>query len=359
MILIVGGGIGGLSLAACLARRGVEAEVIERQVTWTTVGGGITLYPNGMRALEAVGAREEVEEHGLALDRIRILGGDGRVLAEAPGDVWGGVGRTFLVDRRVLQRALLRASAGVPIRLGTTVDGIEVAGDRATVAFSDGTANRYDLVVGADGIYSTVRRMAFGRASLRYVGQMYWRTSATMDIVDTPTMMFDRDRYVVVFPLGGGKTYVAFQVRTSDPLSDDEGRVEALFDRFADFGDPAPTALEALARDPGLHFGPAEEIRDHRWHAGPVALIGDAAHACSPTMAQGGSLAIEDGVVLAEELAGQPAVEAAVTAFVGRRAPRVAWVRDRTHAEIEMLNAGAAHLAERSRHTEAVLGAPI
>src|SRR5579871_843956 len=217
VILIVGGGIGGLSLAACLARTGVDVELVERQATWTTVGGGITLYPNGMRALEAFGARDEVEANGRPLDRLRILARDGRVLAETRGEAWEGVGRTFMVDRRALQRVLVRAAEGVRVRLGTTITGITVDGDGAKVAFGDGRANRYDLVVGADGIRSTVRRLIFGPPLVRFVGQMYWRTSVTADLVDTATMMFDRDRYVVVFPLGGGSTYVAFQLRTDKP----------------------------------------------------------------------------------------------------------------------------------------------
>jgi 2-polyprenyl-6-methoxyphenol hydroxylase-like FAD-dependent oxidoreductase len=123
VILIVGGGIGGLSLAACLARGGIDAEVIERHARWTTIGGGITLSPNGMRALEAVGARADVEARGLPLERIRTLGRDGRALAETPEEDWAGIGRTFVVDRRGLRRALRGAVEGVRVRLGRDTDG--------------------------------------------------------------------------------------------------------------------------------------------------------------------------------------------------------------------------------------------
>jgi 2-polyprenyl-6-methoxyphenol hydroxylase-like FAD-dependent oxidoreductase len=287
MILIVGGGIGGLSLAACLARRGIACELVERQPGWTTVGGGITLYPNGMRALRAVGASAAVEAGGVALDRYRILARDGRLLSEQPGESWGGVGRTFLVDRRVLQGALLGAVGDVPVRLGVTVSRLTLGRQRAVVAFTDGTAGEYDLVVGADGIRSRVRRLAFGDVAPRYVGQMYWRASTEADLVDCPTMMFDQDRYVVVFPVGGGRTYLAWQLRTERPM---EGRAAgSLGARFADFAEPCGAAIECVRDRAGVHFGPAEEIASERWSAGNAVLIGDAAHACSPTMAQGGA----------------------------------------------------------------------
>jgi len=359
LILIVGGGIGGLSLAACLARAGIDCEVVERNPVWTTVGGGITLFPNGMRALDAIGARPEVDAAGLPLELIRLLARDGLELAVAPGEAWDGIGRTVVVDRRALQRALRTAAAAVPVRLGTGVAGIDTHSAGVHVTFSDGTTGDYEVVVGADGIRSTVRRLVFGPPTIRYVGQMYWRTAVAADLVEVATMMFDRDRYVVVFPVGGGVTYVAFQLRSSEPLADAEGTVAQLRARFADFAAPAPSALDAVDGDPALHFGPAEEVVDHLWHCGSVVLIGDAAHACSPTMAQGGSLAIEDAVVLSEELARQRIAAAALEAFAARRAPRAAWVRGRTHQEIEMLNRGVGHLGERSQETKAVLGQPI
>lgn len=362
MILIVGGGIAGLALAARLTRLGLPCELVERDPAWSTVGGGITLYPNGLRALRAVGVAAEVEARGARLERLRVLDRTGRLLSERPGDAWAGVGATVMIDRQALQAVLRDAAAAVPTRLGVAIASISTAEQdgNAAVVFSDGTRGRYDLVVGADGIRSSVRRLCFEPVRPRPVGQTYWRTSRRVELVDCATMMVDADRYVAVMPLGGGMTYLAWQVHAAVPFDDPpEGRIARLRARFADFGEPAASALASLGDEAELHFGPAEELDIAAWHRGPVVLIGDAAHACSPTLAQGGSLAVEDAVVLAEELARGVDRETALAAFVARRKPRVDWVRERTHHEIEQLNRGADHLAERTEQVRAVLARAI
>jgi 2-polyprenyl-6-methoxyphenol hydroxylase-like FAD-dependent oxidoreductase len=239
--------------------------------------------------------------------------------------------------------------------MGTTVASLRDHGDRVEVALTDGTGHEVELVVGADGIRSRVRDLAIGRLTPRYVGQMYWRGSVDDAIVDTATMLFDKDRFVALLPLGLGVTYIALQEHCPAPT--DTGSL----DRFADFGGPVPAAIDALRADGTAHFGPAEEIERDEWRAGRVILIGDAAHACSPTLAQGGSLAIEDAIVLAELLAGGSDTDAALDAFVARRQPRAAWVRERTHHQIELLNAGAPHehLAQGMRETYARLAEEI
>lgn len=363
MILIAGGGIAGLSLAARLARLGLPCELVEREPVWTAIGGGITLYPNGLRALRAVGVAGEVEARGAVLERLRILDRAGRLASERPGDAWDGVGPTVMIDRQVLQAVLRKAAADVPTRLGVEIAAISSSdGDGlAAVGFSDGSQGRYSLVVGADGIRSSVRALAFGAVEPRYVGQLYWRTAARVELVDCATLQVDADRYVAVMPLGGGMSYLAWQVHAAVPFEDpQQDRIARLSARFADFAEPATSALESLRDDASLHFGPAEELAIATWHRGPVVLVGDAAHACSPTMAQGGSLAIEDAVVLAEELARhglrRPVDrETALAAFVARRKPRVDWVRERTHLEIERLNRGASHLDERTATVREVL----
>ena len=362
MILVVGGGIGGLSLAIALAQRGIPCEVVEREPRWTTVGGGIALYPNGHRALRVLGLDRAVESAGAQIDRVQTLARNGTVVADFPGEAWPGVGVVVAIHRPVLQDILVGAAGSVPVRMGTEVQALRVERSGVDVDFTDGTSGAYDLVVGADGIRSSVRELAFGPIAPRFVGQMYWRTAVAKDLVTCSTMAFDEQRFVALLPLGGGITYVALQAHVPEPFDEPlAGRSARARARFADFGGPVPAALAALGDDASVHFGPAEEIDRDEWRAGRVVLIGDAAHACSPTLAQGGSLAIEDAVVLAELLAGEPSIDTALDAFVARRAPRARWVRDRTHEQIHLLNSGAPHehLAAGMRATYARLAEPI
>ncbi len=358
-VLIVGGGIAGLSLATALRQRVIDCEIVERDPQWTTVGAGIALYPNGLRALAALGLDHAVEDAGKPIELVRTLSANGAVISEFPGEVWEGVGRTVAIHRARLQAVLRAAAAATPVRMGTTVVALTEAQDAVEVAFSDGTRGRYDLVVGADGIRSQVRATCFDASPPRYVGQMYWRMAVAAEVVPTATMMFDDDRFVAMLPLGHGETYMAAQLFRPEPvdLAPDTwlGEVRA---RFADFAAPVSDALAAL--DPkAIHFGPAEEIERDQWRAERVVLIGDAAHACSPTLAQGGSLAFEDALVLAEHLATMADMNSALDAFVARREPRARWVRERTRMHMQVLNEGAGRLPMLLRETFDHLAGPV
>jgi 2-polyprenyl-6-methoxyphenol hydroxylase-like FAD-dependent oxidoreductase len=164
-------------------------------------------------------------------------------------------------------------------------------------------------------------------------------------------------------PMAADLTYVALQLHCEHAFDEPAaGLVDRARRRFADFQGPAAAALTHLDADHLVHFGPAEEIVRDVWRAGRVVLIGDAAHACSPTLAQGGSLAVEDAVVLAGLVGGATApgaIDRALDAFVARREPRARYVRERTRIHIEVLNHGGAGLAEHWRQTYAGLAAPI
>lgn len=361
-VLIVGGGIAGLSLASALAQRGIGSELVERDREWSTIGAGIALYPNGLRALGTLGLAAAVEAAGRPIELVRTLTADGTVLSEFPGEVWEGVGRTVAIHRAALQDVLRDGASDALVRLGTTVTELEQTDGRVDVVFSDGTRGGYDLVVGADGIRSAVRAMCFADTPPRYVGQMYWRTSIEADVVPTATMMFDEGRFFALIPLGRGQTYVAAQLFRDTPfeLTPDDV-VPSAREHFGDFASPVREAL-AHFDDATVHFGPAEEIARDQWRAGRVLLVGDAAHACSPTLAQGGSLAFEDAIVLAGMLAdasGATAVDDALDAFVARREPRARWVRERTRLHMQVLNDGSPQLATLLRETFDHLATPI
>ncbi len=357
MILVVGGGIAGLALAAALSQRGIPCELIERESTWTTTGAGITIYPNGIRALDSLGLAEAVRTAGRPVDRVRTLNAHGELVAESAGESWPGVGTSVVIHRPRLQQILIEAADAVPLRLGADATRIRPQVnplDPVLVDFDDGSTGQYEVVVGADGIRSSVRDACFSPSPPRYVGQTYWRGAISKPVVDVTTLQMSTNRYVALMPLGEELLYVAAQLHTPDPpepIPQSEWHAR-LMEEFQDFEGPAREAFLQLGD--GLHFGGAQEIDRDEWRCGRVVLVGDAAHACSPVLTQGGSLALEDAIVLAEEIAnaglgrsntvapGDPAsIDAALSAFVRRREPRARWIRERTQSYIQLMNRGA------------------
>jgi 2-polyprenyl-6-methoxyphenol hydroxylase-like FAD-dependent oxidoreductase len=330
-VLIVGGGIAGLAAARALALRGHAAEIVERDDAWRIAGAGVYLPGNGMAALRDLGLADAVKAKGAVVGRRRLLDERGRSFIDFDeAGLWRDVAPPVALHRRELHAILADGAAPTPVRFGTTVSSIEDAGDRLRIALSDGTASDYDLVVGADGVHSATRATVFGGPASRPVGQVGWRyvVDGHPDI-DGWNGWLSSDQGFLALAIGGGRVYCYADVRgaTDDPSAGDPTWLRS---RFAGFVEPVPSLLAAMpAAD--TWFSAIEEVPP-TWARGRVVLIGDAAHASSPNMAEGASLAMEDALVLAAELSSRPGdVPAALAAFVARRAPRVAHVQATTH----------------------------
>ena len=203
-ILIMGGGIAGLSAAVALRRRGFELEIIERSPAWSSAGAGILLHPNGVRALTALGLGEALMAACAQVPSYRILDPADNLEAElAIDDLWGGIGPAVAIHRRALHNVLIAGAFGVPTRMATEVVSLHDRGARVAATFSDGGAGEYDLVIGADGIRSAVRDLAFSPSPPQYVGQLYWRTCIPdTGIVRTWTVMRAERRFLGLIPIG-------------------------------------------------------------------------------------------------------------------------------------------------------------
>ena len=330
-ILIVGGGIAGLTLAAALRQRGFDPELVERKTAWHTVGAGITIQPNGTRALRTLGIGAAIEQAGVSLQRFVYCTLRGETLVTINlRELWGDIDRGVGIERAALQGVLLSAVGGVPCRLGASVTSLNQGDRRVSVNFTDGGAGEYDLVIGADGIGSTVRRLALGGAPPAYTGLMYWRGLASIrpeGLTDVQFWLGD-GRLFGLYPVGDRRTYFFGSVnepeRRHDPA---RGRLERLRKRFAAFGPLVQDCLASVEDDEQIHCSAIDSVELDRWHEGRVVLIGDAAHASSPMMGQGGCMAIEDAIVLAELLNTSQTVEDALDAYARRRRPRVDWVQ--------------------------------
>src|SRR5437868_12653355 len=178
-ILIVGGGIAGLTLATALHQQGFRPELIECSPAWHAAGAGILLHANGIRVLRVLGLSEAVEQAGAVVRRWGFFDQQGEVLYDTDlEELWSEVGPCIGITRPKLQQVLLVGATAVPCRLGTAVTSLTQDEQRVSVGMSSGSTGDYDLVVGADGIYSTVRGLTLGSASPGYTGLMDWRSLA-------------------------------------------------------------------------------------------------------------------------------------------------------------------------------------
>ncbi|MCE9672508.1 FAD-dependent monooxygenase [Myxococcus stipitatus] len=328
-VLIVGGGIGGLALGVALGRRGVTADIVERRAAYGDGGAGIVLGPNVMAVMKGLALHEDVLAAGYPVGLARITDATGRVLQQTPYAVPGWPLPATTLHRRQLLR-ILRSASPAP-RLGVAVSRLDSGVDGVDVVFSDGSVGRYDVVVGADGIGSVVRRHVRGAdVAPRYSGYTCWRLVVDGHFEDAVVEMWGRGRRVGVVPLAGGKSYVYLTLnapRRAPPPWTDLAGFRAT---FAGFAEPARSALARVDRLDGLLHNDIEDCLAPRWWDARTVLLGDAAHAVTPNLGQGAGLAIEDAAALAQLLATMGPTQEALSRYESLRRPRAERIRDRS-----------------------------
>lgn len=248
-VLIVGAGMAGLTLAISLRRQGLNPDIVERQPEWPVHGAGIYLVGNAMRALDSLGLAGEVLQSGSVIKTQTLLDARGRQQAVIDtGSVWATCGPCVGIRRASLQSILVKASGDAGVRFGTSVTALAQQQDGAAVKFSDGSERVYDLVVGADGLRSSIRTHLFGNVPPRFCGQVGWRFLVSCPASITGWTLFAGHRGVFLFiPVGGGQAYCYADAAVEQPFEDPlEGRLERLRSRFASCASPAPEALAQM-----------------------------------------------------------------------------------------------------------------
>ncbi|MEU5312389.1 FAD-dependent oxidoreductase [Streptomyces sp. NPDC021562] len=342
-VLVIGGGAAGNAATILLRRAGFTVDLVEAKDDWNaTAGSGITLQGNALRVLRELGVWDQVDASGFAFGSVGITAPDGTVLHVAHDLRTGGddLPATLGIQRPRLQRILIDAvrASGATVRLGTTCQILGQDTDGVSIRFSDGGEGRYDLVVAADGLASSTRAAIGIGDKPEPTGMAIWRIAAPRPAGVTRTDL-----------AYGGPAYIAGYCPTSDTTLY-AYVVEANRDRAAV---PPETYADEMRRLASAYGGHWPEITEHiteparinytwfdrllvegAWHRGRVVLIGDAAHCCPPTLAQGAAMSLEDAWVLTRMLTASGTWDDAL--FQAYHERRMARVRPVVEASVQL-----------------------
>jgi FAD-dependent urate hydroxylase len=328
-ILVVGAGISGLAAARGLRVAGFRPDVVEELPATTVPGAGIFLPGTASRALRQLGLDTPLRPLGDLIFRQLFLDAAGGELFEIDlAALWAGVGESRALSRADLQQVLL-TSVGGEVRYDTAVRDLEIVDGGAKVEFGNGAIAEYDLVIGADGRRSTIRAKAGIGGAAVPTGQIVYRSvvSGGPSLSDWTALLGLGSQFVVM-PMGGRRLYVHADETAGPEVPNPADPLAHVRELFAGFGGPVPGVLAAMEK---VQVARTDEVVLDGWARGPVLLVGDAAHATAPTLAQGAAMALEDAVVLGEVLKATPDdVPAAVAAYEQRRRARCTEVRERT-----------------------------
>lgn len=361
--LVVGGGISGMSTAIELRRRGIEVELVEIAEVWRPLGSGITMVAPALRALHRLGLLDRCLEHGFGVTELRVCDKRGEPLATIPLPRLLGPDYPGLLGmmRPTLHDDLTGAveDEGIPVQLGTTVTALEQGDGGVRVALSDGTEREVDLVVGADGFRSSIRELVVGPVAPVFREQAVYRAVVARPEEVDAGYQFRGDPLVHpgFTPISQERMYVFLPVPATageSPAREDLPRL--MREHMAPFEGIVAQVRETIV-DPDLIDYRLQEtlLLDAPWHRGRVVLVGDAVHTTTPHMASGAAIAMEDAIVLGEELAATDSVDDALHAFVERR-----WERCRLVVETSaQLSTWQAHPGTPGADPDGLMGSTM
>ncbi|WP_408586348.1 FAD-dependent oxidoreductase [Novosphingobium sp.] len=330
--LIIGAGIGGLSAAIALGRKGHDVTVIERDPTWSVYGVGIIQQANVVRAMDQLGVLDRFLDAACGFDAVEVFLPDGSKVARIPAPrLVEGKPANVGIGRRALQKVLGDAAKeqGADVRLGLTATAFDDDGKAVTVALSDGSSEAFDLVIGADGVYSQTREAILpGAETPQFTGQAVWRYNFPRPADLDALQIYNGPTGVGLVPMSADTMYMFVTTpEPGNPRYPREGLADAMRAKVAQCSPQIRALGDGITDDDGVVYRPLEGVMVRGdWHKGRIGLLGDAVHATTPHLGQGAGMAIEDAIVLAEELERHADVETALKAYRDRRYERCRYI---------------------------------
>lgn len=367
-VLIVGGGVGGMSLAISLARQPMTIDLVDLDPDWRAVGAGLSLNAASIRAFDRVGVLGEMRKRGDVHSGLKLHDVAGQPVSMITPPSGGGLaGESGGILRPVLHSILADATraSGVGIELGVTVSSLSQRADDVEVTLSNGRSARYDLVVGADGLRSKIRDLIFPDAPKpHFTGQGCWRAVFPRPAdMHTSEMFIDPYNKAGLNPVSREEMYLFFmEAVPENTWMPPEHWPEMLKERLKPFGGRVAAVRETLSDKSQVNYRPLEMLLlPSPWYRGRVILIGDAAHATTPHCAYGAGLAVEDAVVLAELLQADEPLAAVFDKFMQRRFARCRDIVEGSCklGELEMSHAPLAEHRAFSGEMARIIAAPI
>lgn len=333
-VLIVGGGITGCVSAISLAQRGVDVTLVERSPVWVGVGHGITVQGNALKVFREIGVLDTILDRGHGFDKIRMRGADGADITTITAARTGGTDlpATLGALRSDIQRVLQDRirELGIDVRLGTSLVGFHSVDNHVEAQLAGGQVENYDLIIIAEGIKSTTRKLIGITEEKQPSGMGIWRAVVPRKPdMDVSSLYLNGPVYKVGFtPISETLCY-AYVLTTPDRPNNGLSDAEEMRRLLDGYGGDVPFIRDQINEDTVLSFQPIEWLYvDSPWHQGRVIAIGDAVHACPPLIAQGAAQCTEDALILTEYLTQDGDLEDLLTTYEKRRKPRVKLVVD-------------------------------
>lgn len=333
-ILIVGAGIGGQSAAIGLTKAGFEVDIIELHKEFNVYGVGIIQQANALRALDAIGVADEAMRRGSPYGKVKLCLPHGVQIGEAGTPPIGRFPSHNGISRKILHEVLYEEAqrVGLKYRMGVSVESIDNQPDVVNVAFTDGSTGSYDIVIAADGVNSKVRKLIFGEYKTSYVGLSVWRYAFKRPAdLDTGYIFFNKKHKLGVIPMTAESCYIFLNSAEGDnPHIPESQLVEKLKAYMSAYPIPLVQGLISQVTDSKLvNYRILETLKmPAPWYKNRVVVLGDAAHTTIPQLGSGAALAIEDAVVLIEELQKEGLVEEIFDRYMKRRYDRCKMVVD-------------------------------